>query len=74
MHPFRVLSGSEIDMAGHSGNGYFFVFAGNAIRPSNSLGARLLDRRPDTGASGGSAATWLVVTVAAVSSLVLGFV
>jgi hypothetical protein len=70
---FRVLSGSEIDMAGHTGNGYFFVIAGNAIRPSQSLGARLFDRRPDS-TGGGSTATWLVVTVAALSSLVLGFV
>jgi hypothetical protein len=62
-------------MTRHPTNGYFFVFAGNAIRPSEALGTRLLERRPISNAgSGSSTATWLFITVTALSSLVLGVV
>jgi hypothetical protein len=59
-----------------TGDTYFFLFAGNAIRPSEALGSRLVDRRPTQSgeARGGSVATWLFVGVAAASSLVLGIV
>ena len=57
-------------------NGYFFVFAGNAIRPSEALGSRLVERRPIAAGQGRGSATvtWLFVGVAAISSLVLGIV
>lgn len=66
-----------VAMVRTSSNGYFFVFAGNAIRPPEALGARLVERRPAPSGSqgrGGGVATWLFVGVAAISSLVLGIV
>ncbi|MEX2647813.1 MAG: hypothetical protein WD673_02225 [Alphaproteobacteria bacterium] len=58
-----------------STNGYFFVIAGNTIRPSEALGTRLIERRPISSSGGGrSTATWLFIAVTALSSLVLGVV
>ncbi len=71
-----VPLGRETNMTTrHSSKSYFFLFAGNTIRPSEAFGTRLLERRPISSSGGGSStATWLFISVTALASLVLGVV
>jgi hypothetical protein len=61
-------------MTDRTGSDYFFVFAGNAIKRTEILGARHFARRIEAGGGKHASATWIVVAVVTLSSLVLGLV